>query len=167
MMAPKALTEGLAAHLAASLGVDAASAEEMDGVEQMAQASLDYFAGNVAGAPVAGAPALLWAIFSGLLAGSVEQERIDAFFSQVTLDLPSLIRRWPGADHASLAILPAVINPDHLQRAVESMSPEQRARGITVALIPGTLTEADISDVVQSLYKSHRSIASVPSKAQA
>ena len=162
MMAPKALSEGLTAHLAVSLGVDSNSVEEMDGVGQIAQAALDYFSGNVAGAPVASASGLLWAIFSGLLAGSAEQERIDAFFSDVSLDFPDLIRHWPGGSRATLAILPAVINPRYLQNAVDSMTPEQLKRGVTVALIPGVLTEADISDVVQSLYKSHRSIAGIP-----
>ena len=154
MMPPQALTDGLTAHLAAALGVDSESADEMDGVEQMARAALDYFAGNVRGAPSGSGPALLWAIYSGLLNGAVPQERIDAFFSQVTLDFPGLIRNWPGQEGATLALLPTGINPLHLQKVVQDMSPEQRQKGITVALIPGgSLTDADISDVMQAIYK--------------
>mgnify|MGYP001484359125 CR=1 FL=1 len=155
MMTPEALSDGLTAHLAASLGIDSASADEMAGARQMAEAALDYFRSNVRGGPATGpaSAALLWAIYSGLLADSVPQERIDKFFSNFQFNVPELIAALPPGQPFQLAALPPEVNVRNVGAALERLSPEDRASGVTVALIPGSLSEADIADVVRALYQ--------------
>jgi len=127
-IAKSALIEGLAAHIAASLQLDADNAEEMDGAMQIADAAADYFRTSVRGAPTGSGTTLLWAIYSALLEGDVPQEELDQFFSSVTIDPMTMFQAW------------------------KTMSITDKASVHTVALIPGRLDEADIESVVAALY---------------
>ena len=155
MLTPEALSDGLTAHLAASLGINTDSADEMAGARQMAEAALDYFRSSVRGGPASGpaSAALLWALYSGLLADRVPQERIDHFFANFQFNVPELISCLPLGQPFQLAVVPPEVNLRNLSAALEHLSAEDRASGVTVALIPGNLTEADIADVVRALYQ--------------
>lgn len=124
----QALNDGLVAHICASLQISPESEQEMDGVQQIADAALDYFTSSVKGAPAGSGQALLWAIFSGLWEGCYQQEAIDAFFGSVNIDAARMLEAWKA--------LPA----------------EDQKGPFSVVLVPGNLQEADIVKVVQSLY---------------
>ena len=129
-IAKLSLIDNLAGHIAATLGVDTADDLELDGVHEIAGAAIDYFASSVRGAPSGAGQTLLWAIFSALWeAEGILQDEIDSFFSTVTVDPVRMFQAWRA--------LPA----------------EERAQTHSVALIPGSLTEADIVDVVAALYR--------------
>jgi hypothetical protein len=154
-LAKEALIDGLTAHMAASLQIDAESAEEMDGVRQMALAALDYFASSVRGTPPGSGAPLMWTIYSALLEGEVDQERLNAFFADVKLDVGDLLAAWTKVSarmRAKVAIIPENVNFRGLADALERLPGADRAGPVTVALIPGDLSEADILDVVEALY---------------
>jgi len=125
----QALNDGLTAHICASLQINPESEDEMDGVQQIANAALDYFTSSVKGAPPGSGQALLWAIFSGLWEGSYKQEAIDEFFGSVAIDPARMLEAW------------------------KSLPAEEQKGPFSVVLVPGNLKEADILAVVQSLYQ--------------
>lgn len=155
-LAKEALIDGLTAHMAASLQIDAESAEEMDGVRQMALAAMDYFASSVRGAPPGSGAPLMWTIYSALLEGEVDQAKLNAFFADVKLDVGELLAVWMkiGARmRAKVAIIPENVNFRGIADALERLPAADRGGPVTVALIPGDLSEADILDVVEALYR--------------
>lgn len=133
IIAPESIIEGITAHIAAGLGVDMARiiAEELLGIQQVAQLSFDYFSSNVQGAPVSSDGALLWAIISGIYADKIPQEEIDKFFSNVRLSVPKLIMAY---------------------NAMTKDSASDTRSDVSVALIPGKLTEVDIATVAEALF---------------
>lgn len=122
------LIDGLTAHLAASLQIDTANQEEMAGVEKIAQSAVEYFQYSTKGAPNGSGAVMQWILFSAAWEGKVAQAEIDAFFSNVNMDPTRMLAAW------------------------RSMSPQERQGVFTVALIPGKLDEADISDVAAALF---------------
>ncbi len=125
-----ALIQGLADHLAESLGIDAADGAELEGAKAIAAAALAYFSASVKGAPPGASRTLLWAIHSALWEGKVEQRLIDQFFSHAEVDLARMFGAWAAA----------------------STEAEQPVRA-TLALVPGSLDEADIAAVAAALYR--------------
>ena len=126
------LLEGLAAHLATHLAIDPANADEVAGAATIAAAAADYFADSFRGSPPGSGRALLWAVYSALWEGKVRQEELDAFFGEVDFDCGRLFDAWRQVRAGNLG------GP------------------MTVALIPGNLSEADILDVVKALYAQRR-----------
>jgi hypothetical protein len=124
----EALLDGLKAHMAAKLGVDLGSEDEVLGLEAMAEAAIDYFSSSVRGAPPGSGQTLLWAIYSALWEGAMEQDRIDAFFAGARIDPISVLRAW------------------------ESLTPDERSAPHSVVLVPGDLRTADIAAVTAALF---------------
>lgn len=130
-LARESLLDGLAAHMAASLGIDPESEDEMAGCRQMAEAAASYFSSSVRGAPAGAGQTLLWTIYSALWENSgIDQTLIDQFFQSVRVD------------------------PAHMLRAWLSLTPEERRGEMSIALVPGRLSSADINAVVASLFHS-------------
>lgn len=127
-IAQESIVDGLMAHMAASLGVDTNSPEEAEGLRQMALAAVDYFAASVRGAPEGGGQTLLWAVFSALWEGKVDQAEINEFFSRVRVDPASMLWAWRG------------------------LKPEERSQPHSVVLVPGRLTTADIAAVTAAMF---------------
>lgn len=127
-IAREALIDGLKAHMAAKLGVDVSSEEEVLGLSAMAEAAIDYFSSSVKGAPPGSGQTLLWAIYSALWEGAMDQDRIDAFFTGARIDPISVLRAW------------------------ETLTPEERAVPHSVVLIPGDLKTADIAAITAALF---------------
>lgn len=127
-IAQESIVDGLMAHMAASLGVDTSNTEETEGLRQMALAAVDYFASSVRGAPEGGGQTLLWAVFSALWEGQVDQNEINAFFSSVRVDPASMLWAWRG------------------------LTPEERAQPHSIVLVPGKLSTADIGAVTAALF---------------
>jgi hypothetical protein len=129
-LAKDSLIDGLTAHLAASLGIDAENPEEMAGARQIALAATDYFASSVRGAPTGAGQTLLWAIFSALWEGQVDQDELNAFFSAVNVDPGRMVHAW------------------------RELTPDERKEPHSVVLVPGNLTTADIAAVTAALFRS-------------
>lgn len=134
-LSKSALIISLAGHLAQSLGIDLNNEDELNGAREIAEKCLDYFASSVRGAPGNAAQLMTWIIMSAVWEGQRPQEDINRFFSAVNL------------------------SPDRLMAAWEALEPEERAGPFTVALIPGNLQDADISDVVRALFASRGTAA--------
>ena len=128
-IAQEALLDGLKAHMSVKLGIDLHSPEELEGLEVMAHAALDYFTTSVRGAPSGGGQTLLWAIFSALWEGQVDQDEINEFFTRVNVDPGRTVHAW------------------------RSLSAEERALPHSVVLVPGNLSMADIADVTAALFR--------------
>ena len=128
ILSHETLQDGLTAHIAASLQLDMENPEEVEGVSQIAAAALDYFKSSFKGAPVGGSQIILWTIFSALWENKVPQERIDEFFQNVNMDVGRIFSAW------------------------SQFSPEERQSPVTVALIPGNISEADIYNVTAALF---------------
>jgi hypothetical protein len=127
-IAQESIVDGLMAHMAASLGVDTSNPEETEGLRQMALAAVDYFGASVRGAPEGGGQTLLWAIFSALWEGQVDQNEINEFFSRVRVDPASMLWAWRG------------------------LKPEERKEPHSIVLVPGKLSTADIGAVTAALF---------------
>lgn len=129
-IARSALLDSLHAHMAAKLGIDPACQEEMDGVGVMAEAAIDYFMTSMRGAPGGAGQTLLWAVFSALWEGHVDQGEINRFFESVNCD------------------------PGRMMHAWRALSDEERAQPHSVVLVPGSLSTADIAAVTAALFRS-------------
>jgi len=132
----EAIEQGLTDYLTATLGVDASNADEMEGTRAIARDALDYLSDSFRGAPPGSGRTLLWVLYSALWEGQVPQERIDAFFGGIDVDLGRLYRVWEAAS--------------------QQLHSNQEA---TIALIPGKLGEAEIADVVAALYRQRNGVA--------
>jgi hypothetical protein len=159
MIARESMSDGLAAHLAVSLGIDSGSAEEMEGVRTIAEAALDYFSSSVRGAPSGSGPALLWAVYSGLLHGRVPQERIDGFFGSARIDIPWLIQNTDVSAGVQVAVIPDFVRIDGLAAALAGLDPSEAAAGVSVVAVPGNLQDADIADIAVAIARA-RDLAS-------
>ena len=132
ILSKESLKDEMTAYIAAALKVDTSDAEEIQGVRCITDAALEFFSSSVKGAPNGALQILLWTITSALWEGKVSQEKIDQFFSNVDMDPSRMFAAWqtlPAGDHEQMH---------------------------TVALIPGNLSDADISAVAASLFNSRR-----------
>jgi hypothetical protein len=121
----------LAEHLVQRLHLPVNGEEEKLAMVHVARECLNYFSESYAGMPENASQILLWITFSALWQNKFSQQQITEFFTSVNLDLLKVFHAW------------------------NMFTPEEKKQGISVALIPGKLTEADIYTVVSSLFNSN------------
>ncbi len=122
------IKDGLMKHIATELQIELTDEDEVVGLSYMATAAIEYFSSSCNGAPPGSERALMWSMFSGMWSGKYEQELIDKFFSNINLDV------------------------DKLFKVFNNFNDNEKEATYTVALIPGSLTDADIAHVIESLF---------------
>jgi hypothetical protein len=128
-LAKEALLDGLKAHMSVKLGIDLHNSDELEGLEIMAQAAIDYFSTSSRGAPAGAGQTLMWAIYSALWENQVNQDELNEFFSKVNVDPARMMHAWRG------------------------LSPEDKQLPHSVVLVPGSLTNADIASVTAAMFR--------------
>ena len=127
----ESITDGILAHIGVHIGIDldTADPDEINGLEHIAQAAVNYFSASVVGAPMNGAgQVLMWALASGLWEGKVNQEELNMFFDKVNVDITRIFKSW------------------------KEMTPEERMGEFSVVFVPGKLSDGDINDVARTLF---------------